>query len=225
MNTATVVEQAKTPKHHLGSGGAIPARSLHFRTGKTAEAESLVLRHHYSKRVPANVVLVGSLHLEGGLFGGDGRAVAACFFSIPPTRWSEPVYELSRLVRGDDKVPLTLLISLSVKQMKRMGADLLVSFADKTQGHEGFVYRAANWKYGGLRERRMDGVLIDGTFIPGRSCNSLYGTRSPAKLKLLMPTKQVEPHFDDGKHCYWLALNQAGEEKAMRLSLNAALKG
>jgi hypothetical protein len=186
------------------------------------EANGLVMRYHYSRRAPANVQFVGTLHLDGGLFGGDGEAVAAAFFSIPPTRWTEPVLELSRLVRRDgERPPLTLLIRLCLNALKRAGSDLVVSFADKTQGHEGIVYRAANWVYAGCRERAMDGVLIDGAFHPGRTCNSLFGTRSPAKLRQLFPHKVIEPHYDEGKHLYWKALGRSGERKAHRLGLAA----
>ena len=201
------------------SGGSIPASSLHFRTGRKAEAEAMVLAYHYSRRVPGNVQMVGSLHLDGGLFGGDGDMMCAAFWSSPPTRWAEPVLELTRLVRGEHKVPLTFLIARCARELKKRDFDLLVSFADKTQGHEGFVYRACNWNYAGCRKRSVDGIMIDGVFMPGRSCNAVYGTRSPAKLSALLPHKTIEPHFDEGKHCFWLALGRRGAKKAARLGL------
>lgn len=208
-----------TASDQFADGGSIPASSLHFRTGRKAEAETMVKEHHYSRRVPGNVQMIGSLHLDGGLFGGDGPMVCAAFWSIPPTRWKEPVLELTRLVRGKDKVPLTFLIARCVRELKKRDFDLLVSFADKTQGHEGYVYRACNWNYAGCRERRMDGLIIDGTFKPGRSCNSVFGTQSPAKLAAMFPHKKIEPHYDEGKHCYWLALGRRGTKKAARLGL------
>jgi hypothetical protein len=219
MNDANVVESRTMPGDQPGGGGAIPARSLHFRTGRRDEAEQMVLRHHYSRRVPSNVQMVGSLHLDGGLFGGDGPMVAAAFFSIPPTRWAEPVIELTRLVRAENRAPLTLLVSRCVAALRRQGHDLVVSFADRTQGHEGYVYRACNWRYAGCRQRAMDGVTIDGAFYPGRTCNSLYGTGSPDKLRAIMPNKTIEPHYDEGKHCYWVALGRKGTAKAARLGL------
>ena len=203
-------------------GGSIPASSLHFCGGMVGEAENLVKKYHYSKRTPGSVVFIGSFHMAGGLFGDQGEMVAAAFFSSPPTRWSEPVIELTRLVRKDGiRVPLTRLISLSLQHLKRQGYDLIVSFADRTQGHEGYVYRAASWKYHGCRERACDGILIDGAFTPGRTCNALYGTRSPDKLKLILPHKKIEPHFDEGKHLYWKELNKKGLKKAGRLMIDA----
>lgn len=192
--------------------------TLFLRTGRNAEADALVIEFHYSKRPPANVQQVVTWHEDGGLFGGDGPAVAACYFSIPPTRWSEDVLELSRLVRRPtcDK-PLTGLIAESCT-MIRAKTDLVVSFADKTQGHHGGIYQAASWRYAGARDRACDGVLIAGTFHPGRSCNSVWGTRSPVKLAAILG-QPVEPHFDEGKHCYWRALSTSGEKKARRLGL------
>jgi hypothetical protein len=67
----------------------------------------------------------------------------------------------------------------------------------------------------------MDGVLIDGIFKPGRSCNSSYGTRSPTKLKELLPSHSIEPHFDEGKHLYWKPLMIAGRTRAKRLGLKS----
>lgn len=218
-NSAQIVEGRTTGRHPLPGDGAIPVSALHFRTGFREEAESMVLRHHYSRRLPSNVQMVGSLHLDGGLFGGDGPMVAAAFWSIPPTRWAEPVLELTRLVRGNDRVPLTFLVSRCAKALKEQGADLLVSFADRTQGHDGYVYRAANWRYAGCRERANDGVVIDGAFYPGRTCNSLFGTRSLDKLCGMFPHKTIEPHYDEGKHCFWLPLGTKGEAKARRLGL------
>lgn len=193
-----------------------------FRTGRDAEAGQLVKRFHYSRRVPANVVMVGSLHRDGGLFGGDGEMVAACFFSIPPTRWSEPVIELSRLVRDESvATPLTSLIAQTCREMKRQGHALLVSFADWTQGHHGGIYQASSWNFHGKRDDRQDGLMVNGAFVPGRSANSLWGTRSPEKLRALLPGADIQPHFDNGKYLYWRALSRVGEAMAKQLQLDA----
>jgi len=223
MNNAQIVESRTTGRHPLPGEGAIPVSALHFRTGRREEAEGMVLAHHYSRRVPANVQMVGSLHLEGGLFGGDGPMVAAAFFCVPPIQWREPVLELARLVRGTDRAPLTFLIAMCAKELKRQGHDLLLSFADKTQGHEGTVYRACNWRYAGLRKPRIDGVLWNGAFINQRQCRHLWGN-SMSRIGVIDRTRPaiagtIEPHYDEGKHCYWLPLGTKGEAKARRLNL------
>jgi hypothetical protein len=197
---------------------------VHFRIGMIDEANALVRRFHYSARPPGNVQIVGTWHEDGGLFGGDGAALAACFFSIPPTRWTEDVFELSRLVRDERVVaPLTGLISSTANFIrKKKLCDLLVSFADTGFGHHGGIYQAASWNYDGRREPSMDGILWNGKFIPGRSCNSRWGTRSVAKLKqILGSSHEIEPHFDAGKHLYWKALSRSGSKKAGKLNLKS----
>ena len=192
-----------------------------FRLNQGQAAARLVKQWHYSHRVPSNVQLVGTWHLPGGLFGDMGDAIAACYFSLPPTRWAEPVWELARLVRAEGVPcpPLTGLISLTCGWAKRHGADLLVSFADQGEGHHGGIYQAASWHYNGQRESAMDGVIENGVFIPGRTANGIWGTRSPSRLAARGIT--VSPHYDVGKHLYWKALTKTGKQRAARLGLKA----
>ena len=186
---------------------------------KPDEIWPLVRSYHYSGRMPANIQHCYAIRQPGGLFGDTGEPIAGIIFSIPPTRWSETgILELSRLVRTPKcGVPLTKLISVALPWLSRAGWVLAVSFADWTQKHHGGVYQAAGWFYGGLRERRMDGLLIDGKYRPGRSCNSAWGTSSPSRLRDVLPEAEIEPHYDEGKHLYWRPLAVAGRTKAKRL--------
>jgi hypothetical protein len=196
-------------------------KDLNFLVGQVQDAKNLVLRFHYSKRFAANVQFVGTFHENGGLFGDQGKCVAAAVFSIPPTRWKEEVLELTRLVRHEDyKINLTQLISKCIKLLNKKGYDLIVSFADFTQNHHGGIYQACSWFYGGKREKRMDGLVINGKFFPGRTCNSIWGTRSPNLIKEILRAHTIEPHFDEGKFLFWKPLNRNGEKKAIRLGLN-----
>jgi hypothetical protein len=190
---------------------------LFFHLGMHREANQLVKKYHYSGR-PVNPIVCGTFHAPGGLFGTIGEAVAACIFASPPTRWSEPVLELLRLVRCENPVPLSQLISYTVKAVKQKRiSDLLVSFADNTQDHHGGVYQACSWNYHGLRNRQMDGVVVDGAFVPGRTAVARYGTRSPERLASV--GIRAEPHYDEGKHLYWKSLNKSGKRRAERLGL------
>ena len=186
------------------------------------EVWPLIRDFHYSRRMPGNIQHVYAVRKPGGFFGDHGEVVAAAVFSIPPTRWSEDVIELTRLVRDPNHPePLSKLISFSCQWLRKQGWALAVSFADWTQSHHGGIYQASGWNYDGCRDRAMDGVMIDGVFKPGRSCNSAWGTRSPTKLQERFPDKKIEPHFDEGKHLYWKPLRVAGTAKARRLGLTA----
>ena len=198
-------------------GGSIPASSLHFWHDEHMYAQGLVERFHYSRRWPSNVQSVTVAHVDGGLFGNKGDAVGAVVFSIPGTRWRHPVWELSRLVRGDAKIVLSALVAAGVRRCRRQGAHLLVSFADATQGHHGGIYQACGWAYNGKRDAGMDGVVVGGVFVPGRSANSRWGTRSPERLAGKGVTATA--HYDDGKHLYWKSLTKTGAEWADALEL------
>lgn len=195
-----------------------------FRVGDEEDAAHLVRKHHYSRRAAAAVQVVGTWSAPGGLFGDRGEPVAACVFSIPPTRWSEEVLELSRLVRaeGVPLPPLSGLIAQTVRfvRQSRRG-HLLVSFADATHSHHGGIYQAASWNYAGQRDRAMDGLVIDGTFHAGRSCNSRWGTRSPSRLREVLPHSAIDAHYDEGKHLYWKAVTKEGDRAAKRLELQS----
>ena len=175
---------------------------------------------HYAGSVPAAVQAVGCWREDGGLFGDKGKIIAACVFTVPPTRWSEDVWELARLVKLDDyKVSLTGLISLCCKKIRSMKcADLIVSFADPTHGHHGGIYQAASWNFHQKRNRTCDGLFVDGEYIPGRSLNHKFGTRSSAKLSSVISAK-IEEHCDEGKYLYWKALSKNGYKKAEKLGL------
>lgn len=198
------------------------AEGVFFCGAEADELFPLIKAHHYSRRLPGNIQHCYSIRRAGGLFGDKGEPVAGSIFSIPSTRWDEPLIELTRLVRLPDcAVPMSKLISFSCDWLKKAGHSLVVSYADWTQKHHGGVYQSAGWNYAGCRDRAMDGVLIDGVFKPGRSCNSTYGTRSPDKLRELLPSHVIEPHYDEGKHLYWKALAIAGRSKARRLGLQS----
>ena len=193
-----------------------------FTGAEPDELWPLIRSYHYSRRMPSNIQHCYAVREAGGLFGDHGKAIAGVIFSIPPTRWKEDVIELSRLVRVPEcAVSLSALISFACRWLKKAGVPLVVSFADRTHGHHGGVYQSCGWHYDGCRACAMDGVVIDGVFKPGRSCNSQWGTRSPDKLRELLRGKDVRPHFDEGKHLYWRALCIAGRTKAKRLELKS----
>lgn len=187
--------------------------------GRNVEADNLVIEYHYSHYIPSNIQFCTSLLREGAF-------IASVFYSIPATRWSEVgILELCRLVRDEGVIPkpiLTSLISHSIKEIKQSKKfDLLVSFADSTHQHHGGIYQASSWNYYTLRRPSHDGFIIEGKFIPRRTCNHRWGTSSRVKLPEILSKQGIDciPHFDEGKYLYWKALTKGGELKANRLGL------
>lgn len=190
-----------------------------YRALPLPSCKPLVLRHHYSRRVPANIQLC-----YGDLDYGPPRRVLACsVFSIPASRWEVPIWELTRLVRLPEyQLPLTKLIGSALGHIRKQRLiDLIVSFADSEEDHHGGIYQACSWIYHGWRGDRLDGFNIDGVFAPARTLNSVYGTSSETELPKLLPGKVVEPHYDSGKHLYWKALTKAGMQKAISIGLGS----
>jgi len=73
---------------------------------------------------------------------------------------SNRVYELNRLWMSDKcpKNSESRFIGWALRQLKNINPPLiLVSYADTEQGHSGLVYRATNWVYTGLSDKRNCG--------------------------------------------------------------------
>lgn len=193
-----------------------------FVVGRNKISDMLVVNFHYSGYIPSNIQYCVTLER-------NEIPIASIFYSIPATRWSENVLELCRLVRDETVSPkpiLTQLISESIKQIRRdKKFDLLISFADSTHNHRGGIYQAASWNYHALRKPSHDGFIIDGEFVPRRTCNHRWNTSSRVKLpQILIPLGHTcVPHFDNGKHLYWKPLDNNGKRKAERLGLKSNL--
>jgi hypothetical protein len=195
-------------------GGSTPTSPLLFRLGETADARDLIARFHYTRRVKSGGRMIGTFHRVDR----NDECVAACIFHEPPSIWRERVLDLHRLVRRPrHKVPLSRLVAWTCRAIAKAGiADLLVSYADSTQGHHGGIYQACGWNYHGKRPAKLDGYISrSGTFIPARTATRRLGCNRRYELA----KRGYKPHFDKGKHLYWRALTPAGEAKAQRLGL------
>ena len=110
-----------------------------------------------------------------------------------------------------------------MKQLKRQQKyDLVISYADFSQHHHGGIYQACSWNYHGKRNKRLEGFLVHGEYIPTRNYNDVlikkFGTCSIDKIK---DDPNVELVYGEGKFLYWKALNKKGKQKAQRLKLQS----
>ena len=215
---------------------------FYFHIGERQSARELVLKYHYSGRCHEAPILVGSLHLGGGLYGDKGELVACCMFSLSNNNtWAlkkVDLIELVRLCRKEEiRVPLSWLVSHTVKALKQTGRfDIAISYADATQDHHGGIYQACSWKFHTYRKPKEDGLIIDGKFVPKRSVSSRYGTYRRDKLgemfdkviedpgvlkfageKPVIKTIEWGSHVDKGKYMYWIPLNKNGKKIAKRV--------
>lgn len=128
------------------------------------EVKNLVLNYHYAKRMP-------SVSFAFGLFENE-ELVGCVTYGMPASPrvcdgicgkdYSKDVVELNRLVLKYNRPnEASYLISKSLKLLP--DNKIIISYADTSQNHVGYVYQATNWIYLGLSAVRTDRVFIDGT--------------------------------------------------------------
>lgn len=119
------------------------------------QAQEMVAMHHYARGGSNTAVYVH------GLYRKEDGILCGIAWWLPPTRvacesvnkeqWKK-VISLTRMVilPGMPKNACTFLLARSVERIRRDGRFVsLVTYADESQGHNGGVYRAANWDYVG----------------------------------------------------------------------------
>lgn len=124
---------------------------------KALAMETVVREHYLHRKCPCSHAY--------GLFSPSGELVGVVTYGVPPSstllkgvcgpEQARNVYELNRLWVADSvpKNAESWLISRTVPLLDR---EIIVSFADTSQGHVGYVYQAANWLYCGLSARFRD---------------------------------------------------------------------
>jgi len=116
------------------------------------------LKKHYLKRLPSITFCFG-LYDNNKLVGvcSFGNAVPLTMKrSICGVEYEHLVYELNRLIIEDNH--LKNLTSFFVSKCLSMLPKplIIVSYADKEQGHNGYIYQATNFLYLGLSHTQKD---------------------------------------------------------------------
>ena len=124
---------------------------------KNEEAAPWLLEKHYAKRIPMIMFAYGlyeNNQLIGVITYGLPASPTLCV-GICGKDWSNKVLELNRLCLMDNfKNQASFLVANSIKQLPK--PSIVVSFADSSQGHVGYVYQATNFIYTGLSAKFMD---------------------------------------------------------------------
>jgi hypothetical protein len=123
---------------------------------KSFECEPWLLRKHYAKRL-CPISYAFGLFVDGVLRGvvTYGCPVSSSLRAgVCGPEYAGNVLELNRLCCDEIKNGASFLIGNSLKMLPR--PSIVVSFADISQGHVGYVYQATNWLYTGLSAKRTD---------------------------------------------------------------------
>ena len=138
-----------------------------------------LLNKHYAKRIPSisyafglyeNILLVGVMTI------GKPASPSLCD-GICGKENSQFVYELNRLCVNDglEKNTLSFFVSQCLKMIKENM--ILVSYADKSMNHNGYIYQATNWIYTGASKERTDIGFEDGSHSRHYNKNIDYSIR------------------------------------------------
>ena len=177
---------------------------------------------HYSHSVPAGkLVKVGVW--EHGIFKGVVIFSRGANKSIgsPYKMTQTQVCELTRVALTKHETPVTQIVSIALKFLKRFCPDLklVVSYADMDQGHTGGIYKAGNWIYEGLfNQGCIGGFIVFGKKYHPKSIHSKYGYGSQSLKFLTKIDPNAKKFFTKGKHKYLYVLDDTIKADIMKRS-------
>ncbi len=122
----------------------------------------VVARHYLHRKCPVSYAF-------GLVSKTDRRVVGVVTYGVSPSSTllkgicgpeeAKNVYELNRLW-VEDFVPKNGESFLVASSMKLLDREIIVSFADTSQGHVGYIYQAANFIYTGLSAKFKDPKVV-----------------------------------------------------------------
>lgn len=120
------------------------------------------IRHkHYLRRIPSISFAFG-IFGESGMFGiaTYGTPVSSTLLKgVCGPEWKSHVLELNRVCVDEPHEPnaTSFLVGNSLRMLPR--PRIIVSYADASKGHHGYLYQATNFLYTGLSTRTYDPVI------------------------------------------------------------------
>jgi len=175
-----------------------------------------LLHKHYAKRIPSLVYCYGVFE--------DGVMKGVCTYGIPPSpsltmgicgeEYKDIVVELNRLALVDNHSDN--LASYFVAQTLRMLPKplIVVSYADTSMDHVGYIYQATNFIYTGLSAKRTEwkelGVNTHSRTVVGHYTHEERMANPDRFAQIDRPQK----------HRYVYLLGSRKEKKKLRASLN-----
>ena len=161
-----------------------------------------LLKKHYAKRMC-------SISYSFGLFDLDNVLIGVCTFGSPPSRAlcvgvcgienANKVLELNRLCVNDglERNTLSYFVSNCLNMLPK--GFIIVSYADTSQGHNGYIYQATNWIYTGLIAKRTERYDINN---PNRHSKSVTENKNTIYSELAVrerPQKHRYIYFTGSK--------------------------
>lgn len=131
--------------------------------------------------------------------------------------------ELTRVALTTHKTPVSKILSVCLNMLKKHCPNLkiVVSYADKDQGHHGGIYQATNWLYLGSSKPGVAHWIINGKQIHDKSVGDRVSRRGKVNrvkvtienVKKFYKTEDVKRGYVKGKHKYIYLLDKELKSK------------
>ncbi len=203
--------RAARPEDHRAGGGAIPTSALQSLLVKSipmAVAKELLVLWHYLHSFPGGTQLAFGvfwvLRLMGALTLGAGPAQA---YRLVEGAVPQYCLVLTRLWLADD-LPLcseSRVLGIVLRALRSSTkVKFVISYADPTQGHVGYIYQATNWLYTGLSQATPLYDIGDGRLYHPRTLSQIYGTHSLKYLRDRGVQVSLVTQVPKHRYCYFL---------------------
>ena len=153
----------------------------------------------------------------------NGKFIGCVLFGLGATPNLSKAYdlkmtqccELTRVSLTKHACSVTRVLAIAIKMLKKLcpGIQLIVSFADASQGHHGGIYQGSNWVYSG--KVMLDTWLINGEKMHPRSVVAKFGSQS---LEHVQKFDKAARKIWNYKHRYLMPLNDKIRQEIAHLS-------
>ena len=160
---------------------------------KSSETYEWLLYKHYAKRIP-------SISYAFGLYF-NSELIGICTFGVPASpslcigvcgeKYRNNVLELNRLCVNDHNIKnlTSYFVSNCLKMLPNN--KIIVSYADTSHNHHGYIYQATNFLYTGKTKERTDIGFEDGSHSRHYNKNldyKLYRKKRSSKYRYIIFT-------------------------------------
>ena len=171
-------------------------------------ARELLLLWHYLHSFPGGTQLAFGvfwvLRLMGALTFGAGPAQA---YRLVEGAGPQDCLVLTRLWLSDG-LPIyseSRVLGIVLRALRSSTeVKFVISYADPTQGHVGYIYQASNWLYTGLSQATPLYDIGDGQLYHSRTLSQIYGTHSLKYLKDHGVQASLVPQEPKHRYVYFL---------------------
>ena len=186
------------------------------RSIQSAQAYEWFLNKHYLKRLPPMSYCFGLYDKDLFLVGVASYGRPAAHGVVKGAfggKFMENFLELNRLIINDNlpKNILSFFLSNTLNLLPKPQA--IVSYADTSQGHHGYIYQATNWIYTGLSDKRTEWRMKGNNKHSKTICEQYtLEERQKDKDKFYITERPR-------KHRYFYLLGNKKEKKEMKKNL------